>query len=365
LQLLNISSSSSQILAFTGFKGVKGMCMAIRNTRSLYAKQFKKISLLDKMKSNSGLKPVQDSIKDTVTISSKDKKILAKADFVHNASTGLDYYDSIFGDFGPNMPFIRTMARCFSSIFCKKISLEETVEKMNAYQKLSYIKDPKEFCQKAFEQIKNDFGYKDIDIPLVVEEHGDCNAAWDLGNCIMTLYTDISQKFDGLKKADIIEYLIHEFRHVRQTEMAYRTSPEKLLNALDNHYSRNIISDLLAQPQEVLGAMARCFGKSLEDFQKMLKDLGLREKMDFKLFINEKNEIFDKENVRANLDRVFGKLKPFRKGSVKYQKGLNYIEGERTYIPYSIDKDRYRKGKLEKEAFDTEQKWRSVVNMTL
>lgn len=353
-----------QFLTFTCFNGVKGMCMAIKNTRLFYAKQFKKKSLLEKIKSNQNLKRKQECIQgDTVTISSKEKRILAKANYTLDEAS-INNEDSIFGNRPPKMPYIKIFSKCFSAIFCKKVSIEKAIETMNLYQKLSYIKDPKEFCQKAFEQIKNDFGYKNIDIPLVFEESGASDAAWNPVYCVMNLYTDISQKFDGLEKANIIEYLIHEFRHVRQTEMSYRTSPEKFLDAIAEDYPRRIVGDLLAQPSEAIEKMAQGTGKSIVDFQNMLRNLGLREKIDYKIFLNGKEQIFDKESARVNLDRVFGKLKPFRKGSVKYQKGLNYIEGERTYMPYNIDKDRYKNGILEKDAFKTEQQWRSIVEFT-
>lgn len=326
--------------------------MAIKNTHLSYVKPFKTVSLLEKIKSNQSLKRKQTSV-----------KVLANANFTPDESR-INYKNSILGKREPNMSFIRIIAQCFSAIFCKKVSIEKAIEAMNLYQKLSYIKEPKEFCQKAFEQIKKDFGYENMDIPLVFGKPGSTNAAWDPVNCVMNLYTDISSDFDGLKKADIIEYLIHEFRHVRQTEMAYRTSPAKFLDAIGEDFPRRVVGKLLEQPQETLVEMAQNLGKSLQDFQKILRDIGLREIVDFKISFDGKEQVFDKENARVNLDRVFGKLKTFRKGSVKYQIGLNYIEGERMYIPYSIDKDRYKNGILEKDAYKTQQKWRSIVDMT-
>lgn len=338
--------------------------MSIKCTRFLHAKPLKKIYLLDKIKSNQNLKRKQPSLtEDVVTISAQDRKILAKANFAQDG-TSISYEDSIFGKRPANMLFLRLMARCFSSIFCKKISVENTVDKMNAYQKLSYITDPKEFCQKAFEQIKKDFGYEDINIPLEIREPQAGNAAWDPVNCVMKIYIDLASHLDGYKKADIIEYLIHEFRHVRQTEMSYRTSPDKFLNAIAEDYPRRIIGKLLEQPLEKLVETAQNTGISLEELLKVLRSYGLKEKVDFKVSFDGEEQVFDKKSAKSNLDRVFGKLKPFRKGSVKYQRGLNYIEGERSYIPYSIDKDRYKSGILEKDAFKTGKKWRSIVELT-
>lgn len=339
--------------------------MSIKCTRFLHAKPLKKINLLDKIKSNQSLKRKQSPfIEDIVTISAKDKKILANAKFTHDKAS-ISYENSIFGKRPANMLFLKSMARCFSSIFCKKVSVENTVDKMNAYQKLSYITDPKEFCQKAFEQIKKDFGYNDIDIPLIFKAPEYSYAGWNLVNCVMEIYIDLSSHLDGLKKADIIEYLIHEFRHVRQAEMSYRTSPEKFLNAIAENFPRRVMGNLLALPQETLIKLAKDSNKSLEDLIKILRDYGLREKIDFKISSDDGKElIFDKESTKINLDRVFGKLNPFRKGSVKYQKGLNYIEGARTYMPGSIDKDRYKNGILEKDAFKTGKKWRSIVELT-
>ncbi len=347
--------------------------MSIKNTsflhRNYIAKQFKSANLLDKIKSNHNIKPVQTLLdRDTAKLSYEERKILAKANYCYDASSGLEYSDSIFDKGRARMPFIRTISRCFSSILGKKVSYEDAVDKMNAYQKLSYIKDPKEFCQKAFEQVKSDFGYKDIDIPLKFENktgvNANHNASWNSAYCFMTLYNDFSKKMNGIRKAEIIEYLIHEFKHVKQTEMSYRTSPEKFLDAMSENFQRRIVGSLLEQPEDSQKLMAQSIGKSLEDFQKMLKELGLKEKVDYTMVLDGKSQSLNRQNTKANLDKTFGSLKPFHTGSVKYQRGLNFIEGERTYILASIDVDKYKKGILEKDAYSTEHKWHSIIDYT-
>ena len=347
--------------------------MSIKNTsflhRNYIAKQFKNTNLLDKMKSNHNIKSVQTSLdRDTAKLSYKERQILAKANYCYDASSGLEYSDSIFDKGRVRMPFIRTISHCLSSILGKKVSYEEAVDKMNAYQKLSYIKDPKEFCQKAFELVKSDFGYKDIDIPLKFENktgaNANHNASWNNECCFITLYNDFSKRMDGIRKAKIIEYLIHEFRHVKQTEMSYRTSPEKFLDAISDNYQRRIVGCLLEQPEESQKLMAQSIGKTLEDFQQTLKEMGLKEKIDYTMVLDGKRQSLNRQYVKANLDKTFGSLKPFHTGSVKYQRGLNFIEGERTYIPASIDIDKYKKGKLERDAYSTENKWHSIIDYT-
>ncbi len=349
------------------------MCMSIKNTilsKSNYiSKQFKNANLLNKINSNKKLKiPQTPPDCDTVKLSSKDKKLMAKMDFSYKASSGLDYKDSIFGSGRVYMSFLRTISRCFSSMFNKKVSYEDAVDKMNAYQKLSYIKDPKEFCQKAFEQVKSDFGYKNIDIPLKFENRTELNAnqnaSWNFADCFMTLYNDFSQKMDGNRKAEIIEYLIHEFKHVKQTEMSYRTSPEKYMDAMSENYQRRIVGNLLEQPKESQEVMAQSTGQSLEDFQKMLKELGLKEKVDYTMVLDGKKYSLNREKVKACLDKTFGNLKPYRKGTAGYQRGLHFIEGTKSYIPASIDAEKYKKGILEKDAFKTKHKWESILDLT-
>lgn len=343
--------------------------MSIKNTRLLHrnsyiSKQFKKTNLLEKIKTKYSIRTGQTALKnDVVSISSRDKKILAKANFSFDESS-LAFEDSIFGKQKPNMPFIKMIAGYFSSIFGKKVSPEKAVEKMNAYQQLSYIKDSKEFCQKAFEQIKNDFGYKDLNIPLIFDKPKIFDASWDLTKGVITLCLNLSKKFNGQEKTDIIEYLMHEFRHTRQTEMAYRTSVDGLLDAISENYPRRIVGDLLGQSEEAQIKMAESTGKSLEDFQKMLRELGLREKIDYKMVLNGKEQIFDKDNAKIHLEQIFGKLKPFRKGSLKYRQGLNFIEGERTYVPGSIDMEKYKNGILEKDAYTTKSNWHNIINLT-
>ena len=225
--------------------------------------------------------------------------------------------------------------------------------------------EPKTFCLKAFNQIKKDFGYKDLNIPLkFAHQHASNNASWNPTQCVVTIYTNLAEKLDGNKKSNIIEYILHEFRHIRQTEMAYRTSPEKLLDAFEEDYQRRIVGNILNQPKESLKKMAEDTNKSLEEFQKMLKELGLREKVDYTMFINGKEMVFDRANAKENLDKTFGKLKPFKENSIKYQHGLNYIKGEATYIPVSIDREAYKNGILEKDAYKSGDKWHSILDIT-
>ena len=87
-------------------------------------------------------------------------------------------------------------------------------------------------------------------------QHASNNASWNPTQCVVTIYTNLAEKLDGNKKSNIIEYILHEFRHIRQTEMAYRTSPEKLLNALEEDYQRRIVGNILNQPKESLKKMA-------------------------------------------------------------------------------------------------------------
>lgn len=296
----------------------------------------------------------------------KREKILTKANYNYtcNDST-LTYQDSIFGNRLPQINFLKRFSKYYSSIFGKKVSEEKAIEKMNLYQKLSYIKEPEEFCKKAFEQIKNDFGYKDINIPLVLDKNIKSDASWNSAECRMSIFCDNSMKLDGLKKIGIIKYLLHEFRHVKQTELAYRTSPDKLLDAMDENYTRRTIGWIIEQPDIAQQLIKQGLVKSLEDFQQLFRKMGLKEKVDDKIYMNGRKVVFDKERARVMLDKTFGDLEPLKKGSLKYKKGLRFIEGERTYIPYSIDENKYKNGILEKDAFKTGRKWHSIIDLTI
>lgn len=329
-----------------------------------FQKQIKKPTLSDKFKQKLS-KPEQTSVLDnSEKLSTKDRKALSLAHFTCT-DTNIDYYNSIFGRSKPqNIGLARTLMRCLSSILSQKLSLEDSIKKLNTYQELAKINCTKTFCLKAFKQIKKDFGYKDLNIPLKFAKHTSNNAAWNPTQCVVTIYTNLAEKLDGNKKSNIIEYILHEFRHIRQTEMAYRTSPEKLLNAFEEDYQRRIVGNILNQPKESLKKMAEGTNKSLEEFQKMLKELGLREKVDYTMFINGKEQVFDRAKAKENLDKTFGKLKPFKENSIKYQYGLNYIKGEATYIPVSIDREAYKNGILEKDAYKSGDKWHSILDIT-
>ncbi len=329
-----------------------------------FTKQIKKTTLSDKFKQKLS-KPEQTSVlDDSEKLSAKDRKALSLAHFTCT-DTNIDYYNSIFGRSKlRSIGLARMLMRCLSSIFCQKLSLEDAIKKLNTYQELAKINCTKTFCLKAFNQIKKDFGYKDLNIPLKFAKHTSNNAAWNPTTCNVTIYTNLAEKLDGNKKINIIEYLLHEFRHVRQTEMAYRTSPEKLLNAFEEDFPRRLVGTTLEQPKATLKKVATGMNKTLEELKNMLKELGLQEKVDYKLFINGKEQVFDRANAKENLDKTFGKLKPFRENSIKYQHGLNYIKGEATYIPASIDIEAYKNGILEKDAYKSGDKWRSILDIT-
>ena len=44
----------------------------------------------------------------------------------------------------------------------------------------------------------------------------------------------------------------------------------------------------------------------MKSLQKILKELGLREKVDYTMFINGKEMIFDRANAKENLDKHLG-----------------------------------------------------------
>lgn len=330
-----------------------------------FQKQIKKPTLSDKFKQKLS-KPEQTSVLDnSEKLSTKDRKALSLAHFTCT-DTNIDYYNSIFGRSKPqNIGLARTLMRCLSSILNQKLSLEDSIKKLNTYQELAKINCTKTFCLKAFNQIKKDFGYKDLNIPLkFAHQHASNNASWNPTQCVVTIYTNLAERLDGNKKSNIIEYILHEFRHIRQTEMAYRTSPEKLLNALEEDLPRRLVGTTLEQPKETLKKVAAGMNKTLEELQNMLKELGLQKKVDYKLFINGKEQVFDRAKAKENLDKTFGKLKPFKENSIKYQYGLNYIKGEATYIPVSIDREAYKNGILEKDAYTSGDKWHSILDIT-
>lgn len=117
-----------------------------------------------------------------------------------------------------------------AEIFGKKDLTKEQAEAMlKKYKELLKIKDSKEFITKAFEQVKEDFGYKDIKINLTINDkpfksETSSNNLWGASSLLGI------EIFSGDSKKGLLNTLVHEFTHIRQKEFQIRYDLERFLD---------------------------------------------------------------------------------------------------------------------------------------
>ena len=275
--------------------------------------------------------------------------------------TAATVYGCVVGHRMINKPSIEKVAKNFSEIFRREVSKDEAQKMVNNYKELLEIKDTEEFCKKAFEQVKKDYGYEDLNIPLMFKPQKTWkdSASWNSEEGILTLHIKDSfgKDIGTWGRKDIIKSLLHEFQHAKQTEYAYRTSPEKYLQAHKDNLPLAKIARIFMQPKEIQLKFAKSLNMSLSEFHAFLKTCAKEKDFDSNLF---KNNLKVKD-IKA-IEKLFGKSTPFEIGSKEYNQGLEYIKGTANYINPKIDDKLYRSQLLEKEAYATGDKFKEIYN---
>lgn len=219
---------------------------------------------------------------------------------------------------------IENIRKNLSEIFEKNITQKEAEELTKNYKKIYEIKDDDEFVKKLFEQIKNDFGFKNSHIKLNIEDFNPTNAPnWaamhtDLGHMIRI--TRVNGKY--AKREELFGILFHEFKHHKQFETS-------------------IATDKLAFEE------ALAYKKLKEYSQEQINNNGGEQAVIN--WIKEQSRKF----LLPEYNRIEQEIGQLPKDSVLYKKGLKYIEGKRDYIQESeiISKNNdYKNNILELEA---------------
>lgn len=270
-------------------------------------------------------------------------------------------YGCVVGHRMINKPSLEKVAKNFSEIFRRDVSKDEAQKMVNNYKELLEIKDTEEFCKKAFEQVKKDYGYENLNIPLIFKPQKTWkdSASWNSEEGILTLHIKDSfgKDIGTFGRKDIIKSLLHEFQHAKQTEYAYRTSPEKYLQAHKDNLPLAKIAGIFMRPKEIQLKFAKSLNMSLSEFHAFLKTCAKEKDFDCNLF---KNNIGVKD-IKA-IEKLFGKSSRFEIGSKEYNQGLEYIKGIANYINPKIDDKLYRSQLLEKEAYATGDKFKEIYN---
>lgn len=182
-------------------------------------------------------------------------------------------------------------------------------------------------------------GYENLDIKLVIErlknssfktfrEHTTNGSAGAVNHEITIYPKTANQNLNRSAQRTTFGTIFHEFRHIKQAEIAYRTNPEKLVEA----YLDNIIKN---HPEYI---------------EQLMKENNTSRSIALK---NLKHEL------RKDIDDLFAKYPKVPEGSVSYQKGLEYIECEKNY---AMEGKEYFNQINEKEAFDVGDKARTIYD---
>ena len=297
------------------------------------------------------------------------------------AGTAAAVYGYVVGHRILTKPTIEKVAQNFSEIFRRDISTEEAQKIVNKYKDILDIKNTEEFCKKAFEQVKKDYGYDNLGINLKIEYMPDtkistilsreAGASWNASDGVITLHVpdvkNAKYPLDKSQKSELISGLLHEFQHTKQTEIAYRTSPEKLAQAYEKKVSKNNMLEYINKQLDntyALKKYAENHNITVEEAKKQLEKLK-------KIYNENKAEIeegFRKargnitEEYRKMLDKLFGKYEKLKPDSEEYNLGMKYIENQANYINGRDDYSGYRAQILEKEAHAVNDKYNKIYN---
>ena len=306
---------------------------------------------------------------DTVEISAGKKK-------KEGMSTGMKWllgisggaavvYAGLVGHRAISRPTLEVLQKDFSEIFRRNVSKEEIPEMLNGYRNILKIKNDKEFCEKAFEQVKKDYGYKDTDINLILDDsvNGILGGGWHTGSCQFFLYyKNAIQKLNGGvfntdAKRDFLSLLFHEFQHVKQTEYCVRTNFEEYIKALtkESTINKNYINGLNAVLQNPLQIMQIAAQKKMtkdEVISQINKELDILKTKGYKAmpdYVAETNRQI--KMLRQKMEDIFGKLEKFKPGDKEYEQGEKYIKNFDDYIePTLFNITEYQNQLVEKEA---------------
>ena len=194
---------------------------------------------------------------------------------------------------------------------------------VSEYKDLLKIEDSEFFYKKIYEKVKNDYGYADVDTPIVFsnESLGSATAAWIVDRGEIRIYRRLTNKLDEQAKKNLIREALHEFHHVKQAEISYRTSVEKLLDIFEEGYPKAVINTILSFPEDKQKWFAeKVLNMSLDDMLKTLRNEASKDKPDVEFILNKTKWSFKRNNIRNNLDRIFGKMPKYTENSKEYKR---------------------------------------------
>lgn len=248
-------------------------------------------------------------------------------------------YGCIVGRRILNKPSFEVVQKNLSEILGRDIGVEETRKLLNNYKNIIKNNKTDEYHNQLFQQVKKDMGYENLDIKLIIKKLKDgsfksfkehCNngsagaANHEITICPKTAQNNLNSSI----QRTTFGTMFHEWKHIKQAEIAYRTSPDKLVEAY--------IEQLKTQNPDYIEQLIK---ENKYSRTQALKDL--------------------RSELHKDLDTLFGKYPKFKAGSDEYKKGLKYIECARNY---TTDGKEYFEQLSEKEAFEIGDKARKIYD---
>ena len=329
---------------------------------------------------------------DTVEISAKDKiqnqqkeKGMSTATKVGLAVVGglTTTYACVVGHRMLTKPSIEKVAQNFSEIFRRDVSKNEAQNLAKRYKEIFEIKDSEEFTRTLFNQVKKDYGYEKANLPLTINYmtgketlsefmHGR-GGGFSFGNCYMVIDLPIlkGSNLCNRQRKELLDTFYHEFRHMQQTELCYRSNPSKFLEALEKNAKKDAgnIDKEIKKVRNKLNSKSELIkyadetNQSVESVKKQFESmLKLLEKRDETALVLAGSEIFDKKGAAMNLERCFKDV-PLRENMNEFKTDIdkfmensaNYLnsqDGRKVYKAQPLEADAYSVSNMAKQLYD-------------
>ena len=315
-------------------------------------------------------KKAQEIPNDTVEISSQKSSNTSSIKTLAGIAGAIStVYLGIVGLRAMKRPSMEKIQKSLSEIFRRNVEKKEAKEIIDRYKELFKINEPTEFCEKMFNQIKEDYGYKDLKIRLIITEQLDkrllgCWQTSGLGFLINpnnVVRAVGNGEFNNKAKKGAFEMLMHEFQHAKQTEYGCRADFDEYIKSLYNpvQTNNNLINALkqLLSNKNQLNIYALSKNMSVDDAKKLLEnDIRFLEKHGWQKHAIYSVQVQNEMNLaKKHLTDLFGSMEKFKPGTKEYELGKSYIDNFKHYKHWS-NPEEYKNQTVEKEAFDVSDK---------
>lgn len=315
---------------------------------------------------------------DTVYISpenrvNKEKKLSKKQKIILGISAAVTLmFGYIIGHKITNNSVNSVVKENLSGIFRRNLTKEETSTIAKRYKELFKIDNCDEFCKKMYEQVKKDYGYEKLNIPLEIVKADNSElylqtGSWSAEKGMLRIIPakPLNANLSMKEKKKIFKTYLHEFQHVKQTELAYRADENAYINALKEHYKKlNSASKVIERAKELLNnrtkleTYARKNGETVEASRKTLERI-LKSETDNTIQLNIPQ--FDETSVRNRFKSWFGGMPKIEPGTEEYGLAQKYINDERNYISASVNLKKYKTQTTEAEAYKAAKRGERVL----